>query len=146
LGTAVKPIKPARGRVPSALKKYVSIWADGKVKLIDSVFDPKIVRHHPPSIRPRQIEGIEVYKAYIAEFRNMHPDLQFEVFDAVVTDRGIAYRYEASALNPATNQRFTFGGLAITKFSRAGKIVEEWVTWDTYDLMVQVGIIPPREP
>ena len=145
MGTAVKSVKKARGKVPSALKQYVAIWAKGKVDLVDAVFDARIVRHHPSSIRPPLVEGREAYKAYVTEFRTMHPDLQFEVLDSIVTDRAIAYRYEASALNPATNQRFTFGGIAISKFSR-GKIIEEFVTWDTYDLMAQVGLVPPREP
>ena len=138
---ATAPLAPK-----AVLRKYLSIWVDGKINLAERVFDPAIVRHHPPSIRPPEIAGLDAYKAFMAEFRSMHPELRIEVSETVSDRKFIAYRYSASALNPATGERFSFGGVALTKFSRQGKIVEEWITWDTFDLMVQVGIIPPREP
>ncbi len=144
MGTAVKTVQKKRGRIPAALKSYFAIWVNGKIDLADTVFDPKIVRHQPASIHPPEVVGIEAYKAYVTEFRNMHPDLKFEILDVVESERAIAYRYEASALNTVTNQRFTFFGIGISKFTR-GKIVEEFITWDTYDLMSQVGLVPPRE-
>jgi predicted SnoaL-like aldol condensation-catalyzing enzyme len=140
------PVQPTPD-VPSpveALKKYVSIWVKGKLDLIDEIFDKKIVRHHPASIRPPEVSGRDAYKAFVTEFRNLHPDLKFKVLNAVADGNFVAFRYAASARNTANNERFTFGGMAMSRFSR-GKIVEEWVTWDTYDLMSQVGLVPPRE-
>lgn len=137
---------PALLTPKAALRKYFSIWVDGKINLAERIFEAAIVRHHPPSIRPPEIAGLDAYKAYVTEFRTMHPDLRIEVSETVSDGKFIAYRYTASALNPATNERFSFTGMTLSKFSRQGKIVEEWITWDTYDLMVQVGLVPPREP
>jgi hypothetical protein len=139
--TAPAPLTPK-----AALRKYLSIWVDGKINLAERTFDPAIVRHHPPSIRPPEIAGLDAYKAFVAEFRTMHPDLRIDVSETVSDGKYIAYRYTASAVNPATSERFSFSGMALSKFSKQGKIVEEWITWDTYDLMVQVGLVPPREP
>jgi predicted SnoaL-like aldol condensation-catalyzing enzyme len=147
---ARKPPKPKSSPAPltpkAALRKYLSVWVEGKINLAERTFDPGIVRHHPPSIRPPEIAGLDAYKAFVTEFRNMHPELRIEVSETVSDGKFIAYRYTASALNPATSERFSFSGMALSKFSKQGKIVEEWVTWDTYDLMVQVGLVPPREP
>lgn len=138
-GTAAAPSADA------TLKKYVSIWVNGDMSVVDEVLDPKIVRHHPASIQPPQVAGIDTYKAYIAAFRQMHPDLKLEVMDTVASGDTVAYRYTASALNPATQKRFTFSGIALSKFGKDGRIVEEWITWDTYDLMAQVGLVEPRK-
>jgi predicted ester cyclase len=129
----------------ATLKKYLAIWVGGDMSLVDQVFDPKVVRHHPASIQPLEISGVDAYKMYIAAFRQMHPDLKFEVMDTVASGNTVAYRYSASALNPATQKRFTFSGIALSKYGPDGRIVEEWVTWDTYDLMAQVGLIEPRK-
>ncbi|HKR66178.1 MAG TPA: ester cyclase [Thermoanaerobaculia bacterium] len=137
--------KPRANAADATMKKYIAMWAGGDVSLADEVFDAKIVRHHPPSIQPPEISGLEAYKMYIAAFRQMHPDLKFEVMDTVASKDMVAFRYSASAMNPATQKRFTFGGLALSKLGADGKIVEEWVTWDTYDLMAQVGLVEPRK-
>src|SRR3984957_18830286 len=95
--TAPAPLTPK-----AALRKYLSIWVDGKINLAERTFDPAIVRHHPPSTPPPEIAGLDAYKAFVAEFPTMHPDLRIDVSETVSDARYISYRYTASAVNPAT--------------------------------------------
>ncbi len=40
-----------------------------------------------------------------------------------------------------TSGDVTVSGLTISRFE-GGKVVEEWTTWDTFGMLVQLGAIP----
>jgi predicted ester cyclase len=129
------------------LERYKSIWIDGKIDLVDGLFAPDVVRHQPVSVMPQEVEGREAYRAYITEFRGLHPDLSVELSDVIVGGDKIAYRYTASAcVDESKTKRFSYTGITIVRLDAEGRITEEWLTWDTFDLLVQVGAVPPREP
>ena len=146
------PAAQTRPAAPAAdatrvLEQYKAVWADGKQDLVDAVFAPNVVRHQPSSVRPPEVSGREAYRTYIKEFRSLHPDLSVEVHDVITDGRNIVYRYTASAfIDPTKVKKFTFTGITIAKLDADGKIAEEWLTWDTYDLMSQVGLVQPRKP
>lgn len=129
------------------LQQYKAVWVDGKVDLVDALFSSDVMRHQPTSVRPQEVKGREAYRAYIGEFRRLHPDLQVEVLDVLAGGDKIAFRYTATAfLDASKTKRFTFTGITIARIDAEGKIAEEWLTWDTYDLLSQVGLVPPRQP
>jgi len=146
---SVAQSRPSERAIDAArvLDQYKAIWVDGKQELIDTLFAPNVVRHQPSSVRPPEVTGREAYRAYIKEFRSLHPDLSVEVRDVMADGRSIAYRYTATAfVDPSRSKKFTFTGITIARLDADGKIAEEWLTWDTYDLMAQVGLVPQRQP
>jgi predicted ester cyclase len=93
------------------------------------------------------VKGREAYRAYIREFRGLHPGLNVEVHDVMSDRNTIVYRYTASAfIDASKSKKFTFTGITIARLDAGGRIAEEWLTWDTFDLMSQVGLVQPRQP
>ncbi len=76
------------------------------------------------------------------------PDLHYTIDDLVVGADLIASRYTATATHqgelmgiPPTGKQATWTGIIIHRFAD-GKIVEEWIEWDTMGMMQQLGVIP----
>ena len=55
------------------------------------------------------------------------------------TGRG-THTGELAGIAP-TGKDVTVSGLTISRFE-GGKVVEEWTTWDTFGMLVQLGAIP----
>jgi predicted ester cyclase len=69
-------------------------------------------------------------------------DDQFAEGDKVATRwtaRG-THTGEIAGIAP-TGRDVTVTGLTISRFA-SGKVVEEWSTWDTLGMLVQLGVIP----
>ena len=69
-------------------------------------------------------------------------DDQFAEADKVATrwtGRG-THTGEIAGIAP-TGKDVTVTGLTISRFA-GGKVVEEWTTWDTLGMLVQLGVIP----
>ena len=47
---------------------------------------------------------------------------------------------EIAGIGP-TGKDVTVSGLTISRFA-GGKIVEQWTTWDTLGMLVQLGVVP----
>jgi steroid delta-isomerase-like uncharacterized protein len=89
----------------------------------------------------------ERHKQFLTTFYSAFPDLGHTVEDQIAegdrvatraTNRG-TYRGELMGI-PPTGKQFTVTGINIVRVS-GGRIVEEWVNFDTLGMMQQLGVI-----
>ncbi len=121
-------------------------WNQGQLALADELFAAEYVRYDPaaPNIGTGPDAAREVAAAYHAAF----PDLRLSIGDLLAdgdkvvlrwTARG-AHRGELRGIAP-TGKEITTTGITIWRIAD-GRIAEEWVNWDTFGLLQQLGAIP----
>jgi predicted ester cyclase len=118
----------------------------GNTDVIDEYVAPTYIGHdpsEPDSIRgPRGFQGqIEKYLAAFPDGR-ITVDEQFAAGDRVATrwtGRG-THQGELAGISP-TGKEVTIIGLTFSRFE-GEKLVEEWTTWDTLGMLVQLGAVP----
>jgi steroid delta-isomerase-like uncharacterized protein len=116
------------------------------IGVVDEVFADDYVAHDPAvpdPIRGRQgaRENVEMY---LAAF----PDGRITVDDQIAEGDTVATRWtgrgthegELMGIAP-TGKQATVSGITISRVE-GGKIVQEWTNWDTFGLMVQLGVVP----
>ncbi len=127
--------------------KYIEIWRTGNVDELDSIVDPKFVRHSDVA---SSVEGIDQLKKLIKDFRNAYPDLQFDSKDEIYSENKFAGRWTFAGTNtgksavPAGGNAVRLWGINILHFEN-GKITEEWDGFDNVPFLAQRGytIAPP---
>ena len=121
-------------------------WSTGNLDMIDETIDTSYVFHDPavPGIR-----GPEGLKQLISMYRAGYPDLQFTIEDQFADGDTVIQRWSCEGTHqgelmgiPATGKRTTTSGIGILRFE-GGKVVEEWVRWDTLGWLQQLGVVPP---
>ncbi len=118
----------------------------GNFEAIDEFISPDYVGHDPAVPEPiRGPAGVrDNIERYIAGFPGgaITVDEQIAEGDKVATrwtGRG-THTGELAGISP-TGKDVTVSGLTISRFE-SGKVVEEWTTWDTLGMLVQLGQIP----
>jgi predicted ester cyclase len=123
-------------------------WHKGNLDVLDEVYDANFVFHRPPF---PDIEGIEAYKQYVADFRKGFPDLRFTIDEIIVEGGTSATRYTTQGTHtgqsailrlPPTGKQVT-GPLVTVAHFVDGKVVEEWSYADFLGSLQQLGVIPP---
>ena len=112
--------------------------------LVDETCAPNFVFHNGS----RTIQGLPVYKRYIAQFFRAFPDIQFTTEDLIAEGDIVAVRrtfrgtHKGSLMGiPPTGKQVTITGTSIMRIAN-GKILEEWIN---SDLMQQLGVTPTPE-
>lgn len=98
-------------------------------------------------------QGIAAYKQRIVDARRAFPDFHVTV-DEIIGERDtIVHRwtYQVTFTGPSshlpappTGRRATVQGTWVGHFA-AGKLVEDWYTYDMFGLMQQLGLVPKRQ-
>ena len=108
----------------------------------DSVF------HTPPE---PDISGIENWKKFVIMWRTAFPDCILTVEDTIAEGDKVVASWSARATHKGelrgiapTWKQVTISGVAIYRFV-GNKIAEIWGWRDTFGLMQQLGVIPPRQ-
>ena len=118
----------------------------GNWDVIDEYVAPAYVGHDPAAPEPiRGPEGVRAnFQQYVAGF----PDGRITVDDQFAAGDQVATRWtgrgtqtgETFGIAP-TGKEVTVLGLTISRLE-GGKVVEEWTTWDTLGMLVQLGAVP----
>jgi predicted ester cyclase len=115
----------------------------GRLDLIDEVFAPDFVNHHPPSGRDR--EGL---KQFLAATLAAIPDLQYTIVNLFGEGDRVAIHVRGEASHqgplfgvPATGKKITIETMTIVRIV-GGKVVERWYIPDVFGLMQQIGAMP----
>jgi steroid delta-isomerase-like uncharacterized protein len=125
-----------------ACRELREVWNEGKLDVIDEIYDVKIVGHNPgnPSF------GIDWFKEWVVAGRAAFPDLHFTIADAVAEGNQVALRWTFSGTHeaefmgiPKTGKKVTITGLTLYHIE-GDKIVEEWGYWDSSSMMRQLGV------
>jgi predicted ester cyclase len=84
-----------------------------------------------------EYEGLDGVQRSTALYRALFDDLTFEVVDQVAEGNRVASRFILSGLN--RGRRVRVWGIVISRL-RDGRIVEDWASFDSFDLLRQLGI------
>jgi steroid delta-isomerase-like uncharacterized protein len=118
----------------------------GNFDVIDEFVAPDYVGHD--SAEPELIRGPGGVREFIERYRSAFAGATLTVDDQVSEGVKVATRWtargthtgEIAGIGP-TGKDVTVSGLTISRFA-GGKIVEQWTTWDTLGMLVQLGVVP----
>jgi steroid delta-isomerase-like uncharacterized protein len=118
----------------------------GDMGVIDEYVAPKYVGHDPAE--PEPIRGPEGVKANIQKYLTGFPDGRITVDDQIAEGDRVATRWtgrgtqtgEIAGIAP-TGKEVTVSGLTFSRLE-GGQVIEEWTTWDTLGMLIQLGAVP----
>ncbi len=118
----------------------------GNWDVIDEYVAPGYVGHDPS--QPEPIRGPDGLRANFQQYIEGFADARITVDDQIAEDDKIATRWTGRGTHTsefagmaATGKDVTISGLTLSRLE-GGKVVEEWTTWDTLGMLVQLGAIP----
>jgi hypothetical protein len=133
------------------MRRFIEVWNKGKaatMTMIDEICDPHLVYY---SGSGEDVHGLKTYKQFMGEFYDAFPDTHITLDDIVAEGDKVVTRYLLAGTHkgkymgiPATNKKVTISVIEIDRFA-SGKIIEEWVKYDTLGFMQQLGVIPKPE-
>jgi predicted ester cyclase len=118
----------------------------GKFDVIDEFVATNYVGHDPSE--PEPIRGPEGLKAQIQKYLDGFPGGGIKVDEQVAEGNLVATRWtgrgtqtgEIAGIAP-TGKEVTISGFTFSRIE-GGKVVEEWTTWDTLGMLIQLGAVP----
>jgi len=97
---------------------------------------------------PAALRGPEAIKQAVQMYVRAFPDLHFEIEQIFSSGDYVTLRWLATGTHggelmgiPPTNRRAATHGCSVDEI-RNGKVVREWVYWDTGNLLRQLGVPP----
>jgi steroid delta-isomerase-like uncharacterized protein len=121
----------------------------GRPELCGRYLAPDRIDHQDYGMQPGAADGHEGFKRVLGGFIDAFPDLTLTI-DFMVADgeKLVAYltttgTHLAPFMGaPATGRRFSVKGVDIFAFNDAGLISDHWGAFDTFGMMMQLGLIP----
>lgn len=118
----------------------------GNWDVIDKYIAPGYIAHDPAE--PEPIRGAEGARANIQKYLDGFSNARITVDDQIAEGDKVATRWtgrgthdgEIAGIAP-TGKEVTVTGLTISLLEN-GLVVEEWATWDTLGMLVQLGAVP----
>ena len=118
----------------------------GNFDVIDEYVAPNYIGHD--ATEPEPIRGPAGVRANVEKYLAGFPDGGITVDDQIAEGDKVATRWtgrgtqtgEVAGIAP-TGKEATVSGLTISRLE-GGKVIEEWTTWDTLGMLVQLGAIP----
>jgi len=129
------------------IDKDVAAWNTGNFQELDSILDPRIIRHE--NLKP-PVEGIDGIKKLIAGIRSAYPDFKVVLDEVTFGEDKAVVRWTVTGTNtgpgemPPTGKAVKLWGIDVVHFAN-GKITERWVAYDNQSVMEQLGftLAPP---
>jgi predicted ester cyclase len=123
------------------------VWSQGKLMVVPELYSPDFISHQHSHPNVRDVRGVPAMVAFVREFREAFPDFHDTIDDQIAEGDKVVTRFTSTGthrgvlmdLQP-TNKRGTWMGIVIDRVEE-GKIVEEWVSWDLFGMMQQLGAI-----
>ena len=129
-----------------ARRWFEEMWSEPDPDVADEIVHPD----YAPDWVPIDAKGPAQIKHEIKYFRSAFPDLKYEIVDMAALEDRVWVRYRATATQdgPAwgfapTGKQVTFEGAAILYIDPDGKIVDQWGAFCFYDMLVDLGLVPP---
>lgn len=118
----------------------------GSMDVIDACVAPNYVGHDPSE--PEPINGPEGIRSQVEKYKAAFSDARITVDEQFAEGDRVATRWtgrgthdgDLAGLAP-TGKEATVTGLTLSRLE-GDKIVEEWTTWDTLGMLVQLGAVP----
>ncbi len=123
------------------------VWSQGKLTVVPELYGSEFVSHQHSHPNMRDVRGIPALIAFVREIHEAFPDFHDTIDDQVAEGDKVVTRFTSTGthrgalmgLQP-TNKHATWMGIVIDRMQE-GKIVEEWVSWDLFGMMQQLGAI-----
>ena len=126
------------------------LWTKGNLSVADECLAAAYT-HHDAST-PDFPPGPEGEKKRATLYRTAFPDLRFTIEDLIAEGETVVVRWSSSGTNKGnlggitpTGKQVDVSGVSIARFA-GGKMVEGWVSWDTYGMLKQLGLVPEAAP
>ncbi len=125
---------------------YEEMWFKPDLDVADVIVDNDYVPDwvHIDAVGPAQI------KHEIKYFRSVFPDLKYEIIEINGEEDKVWIRYKAKGTQKgnawgfeATGKNVEFEGATILYINSEGKIVDRWGAFCFYDLLTDLGLVPP---
>lgn len=118
----------------------------GKLDVVDELVASEYVGHDPAV--PEPLRGPEGVKEFISTYRAAFPDARITVKEQLAEGDLVATRWSGSGTHEGelmgiapTGKQVSVSGLTISRLE-GGKIVEEYITWDTLGMLQKLDAIP----
>ena len=118
----------------------------GNMAVIDEYVAPAYIGHDPSE--PEPVRGPQGFKEQIEKYLSAFPDTSFTLDEQFAEGDRVATRWTARGTHQgeiggisATGKEVTVTGLTFTRLED-DKVVEDWSTWDTLGMLVQLGAVP----
>ncbi len=128
----------------SVRRLFDQVWNRGDWVAADELLAPDLIDHTP---FPGQTPGREGYKRGIAQVRTAASNFRLTVEDMLAEGDRVVTRWFACGTHngdffgiPATGQSVQITGITVVRIV-GGQIVEQWMNWDTFGLLKQLGVI-----
>lgn len=134
----------------TVLYRYLEIFNDGNMDLVESTIDTAYVCHHPSY--PDDIKGQVAFQEWVEMNRTAFSDFRLTLEDILAKDNDVYCRWTMTGTHdgplrdlPPTGKKVSVAGLALTRMVD-GKVAEEWVMFDIANLYRQLGyrFVPPE--
>ncbi|MCZ7650320.1 MAG: ester cyclase [Thermoanaerobaculia bacterium] len=131
--------------------RYVEARNREELTLLDEVYSPDVVVHDCSV--PEPIRGLEALRAYYRGSHEGLPGLHFDLGNPMVDGEWMAVRWVLHGTHsgnlrglPATGRAVRVEGMMVDRVVD-GRIVEEWVDYDTLGLFFQLGfaLVAPQD-
>jgi predicted ester cyclase len=118
----------------------------GNLDVIDELVAPSYTAQAAGEQEP--IQGPQGLRKFIETYRAGFPDGRIIVDDQIAEGDKVATRWTARGTQTgeiagiaATGKEVTVSGLTISRLE-GDRVMEDWITWDTLGMLVQLGAIP----
>jgi steroid delta-isomerase-like uncharacterized protein len=134
----------------NAMKLIDEVINTGQIELCDRYLAADRIDYQDYGLPPGMADGHEGFKRVLGPFVEAFPDLHLEVqFTVADEDRVVFYvsttgTHRGPFLGAApTGRKFKVNGTDIFRFNNDGKIAAHWGAFDTFGMLVQLGLVPP---
>lgn len=128
--------------VRESIKAWNAHDPDGVARLVSDDFVSE------SDTLPAALRGPEAVRQAVQMYVHAFPDLHFEVEQILASGDNVTLRWLATGTHggelmgiPPTNKRVVTHGCTVEEV-RNGKLVREWIYWDTGNLLRQIGVLP----
>ena len=129
-----------------ARRELEEIYAKGNFDVADEIIAADYVGYDPAL--PEPVRGPDGLKQAATGYRTAFPDMKVTIEQQVAEGDTVVTRWTARGTHEGdlfgiapTWKQATVAGISIARVV-GGKIVEDHTNWDTYGLMVQLGVVP----
>lgn len=126
------------------------IWTQFKLDQVTERYAENYVRHMTGGVP--DIQGVDAFTQYLTALQTGFPDFRCTVEDALAAGDKVAVRYRCMGTqtgewmgSPATGKPLDFSTTIIHQIAD-GKVVEDWVDYDSLGFMQQLGFeLAPKQ-
>ncbi len=129
-----------------AIRWFEELWSQGNLSTAEEIIDPE----YDPDWVHIEKKGPDQVKHEINYFRSVFPDLVYKIIDISALEDRVWVRYlgTGTQIGPAwgfeaSNKKVNYEGVTIFYFNEDGMIIDRWGAFCFYDLLSELGHVPP---